>query len=146
MKLTFEVSEAIRSNKARYCRFVDTKQWDELAKLALPETTYTFFDVAGEPLYQFASTQAWLKVTTESLEGAHTSHRVCNSELSMISDSKVAAIWAMEDYLIFKPENGKPSKKMHGYGHYHETWERRGDDWFLSKLELKRTILEFSGG
>ena len=141
--ITFEISERIRTKKAQYCRFVDTKQWDELGRLMLPDVTLVFFDVDGETLYEFTSCKSWIELTAATLDGAQTSHRVSNSELSPVSESKVAAIWAMEDYLILPPKGGSPAQTMRGYGHYHEIWEQRDGDWLLAKLELKRTILEF---
>ena len=47
------------------------------------------------------------------------------------------AIWAMEDKLWW-PE-GSPIKHMHGYGHYHETYQRCGDGhWRIKSLKLTR--------
>ncbi len=31
---------------------------------------------------------------------------------------------------------------MRGYGHYHETWRLAGGEWIITRLELRRTILE----
>lgn len=143
MKITYETSERIRTKKAQYCRFVDTKMWDEYEKLAFPDATFTFLGVDGEILYEFSSTKAHIETAAAALEGAQTSHRVSNSELVRLSDNQIAAIWAMEDYLIFRPRGDDSVSSMRGYGHYHETWELHEGDWFLRKLELRRTILEF---
>jgi hypothetical protein len=32
-----------------------------------------------------------------------------------------------------------------GHGHYQEIWEERWGDWFLRKLELKRTVRTIPG-
>ena len=47
------------------------------------------------------------------------------------------AIWAMEDKLWWP--DGSPIKHMHGYGHYHETYQRCGDGhWRIKTLKLTR--------
>ncbi|TFW56699.1 nuclear transport factor 2 family protein [Bradyrhizobium sp. MOS001] len=141
--ITFEVSEIIRTKKAQYCRFVDTKQWDGLSRLILPDAKFIFFGVDGGILHEFDSLQTWIELTAATLDGAHTSHRVSNSELTLLSKGQVAAIWAMEDYLLLRAKDGNPAQTMRGYGHYHEIWKQWDSDWFLAKLELTRTILEF---
>jgi hypothetical protein len=141
MSISFETAERIRLKKAQYCRFVDTKQWESFRRLALPHAKFIFYGVDGKILHEFSSTEDLLVPTVRLLEGARTSHRVCNSELSWVSERKVCAIWAMEDYLVFPAQNGNPGSAMRGYGHYYETWEKHGDDWFLAKLELHRQIL-----
>ncbi|GAA4330916.1 nuclear transport factor 2 family protein [Variovorax defluvii] len=140
MKLSFDIAEIIRQKKAKYCRFVDTKQWKQFEALALPDARFIFYDVNGKVLHDFPSPESLLAPTARLLDGARSSHRVSNSELSLISETQVEAIWAMEDYLVFPAKNGKPATAMRGYGHYHEIWECKEDDWFLKKLELTRQI------
>jgi hypothetical protein len=142
MKITFEIAEAIRLKKAQYCRFVDTKQWTSFVALALPDARFIFYDVNGKVLHDFASPESLMLPTARLLEDARSSHRVSNSELSLISENEVEAVWAMEDYLVFPAKDGKPGTAMRGYGHYHEIWLRKGEDWFLKKLELKRQIVD----
>jgi len=42
----------------------------------------------------------------------------------------------MEDKLRW-PE-GSPVRTMHGYGHYHETYERTDDGWRIKTITLTR--------
>jgi hypothetical protein len=142
MIVPYEVAETIRRKKAQYCRFIDTKQWDSFRALALPDATYIFFDLSGNTLHRFDSPRALIDMTAPFLEGARTSHRVSNSELTRISETKVQSVWAMEDYLLLPPRDGEPASFMRGYGHYHETWTKHGADWFLKSLDLSRTISE----
>ena len=46
----------------------------------------------------------------------------------------------MEDLLFFPDGN-----RLHGAGHYHETYEKRDDRWLITSLHLSRTLLRFSG-
>ena len=46
-----EVAIAITRQKARYCRYADTKQWDKLASdVTLPNARLAYCDSAGAPL------------------------------------------------------------------------------------------------
>ncbi len=131
----------IRVRKAKYCRFVDTKRWSDLADLLVEKPELRFFDPDGKLLYAFDSTAEWIQLMENYLAGAHTIHQVHNDEIEMISDSEVRAIWSMEDYLILAEGGDRPAS-MHGYGHYHETWKSVDGSWRIAVLELRRTILE----
>ena len=141
--ISFEIAEAIRMSKARYCRYVDSKLWDELEGLMMPEAKFKFFGAGGEILYEFASAKAMIELSAAALAGARTSHRVCNSELRELSQGSVSAIWAMEDYLVFPRGIDRSPRTMRGYGHYHEIWQEKKGVWLLAELNLERQILEF---
>ena len=87
MNVAFDTVEQIRLKKAQYCRFLDTKQWESFAKLALPDARFIFYSVNDDVLYDFPSTEALVKPTARLLEDARTSHRVCNSEIYSRSEN-----------------------------------------------------------
>ena len=130
----------IRYRKAKYCRFVDTKQWDDLAALLVPRPTLRFFDAERVLLYEFDSTEKWIELMKAYLAGAHTIHQVHNSEIEVVSNVEVQAIWSMEDYLILAEGHDRPAS-VHGYGHYHETWRLMENAWRITRIDLYRTIL-----
>jgi hypothetical protein len=99
MKDDLVLMNLIRDRKAKYCRFVDTKQWEDLATLLVEEPRLRFFDTEGALLYEFDSTEKWIGVMKDYLKGAQTIHQVHNSEIEIISDNEVRAIWSMEDDL-----------------------------------------------
>lgn len=136
------IAEAIRQQKARYCRFIDTKQWDAFASLLKDGINALMYDPDGTLIASFDEASAFVKAARDFLAGARSIHQVHNSELAFEQDGTVSAIWSMEDYIVgLRPEVGFGS--MHGYGHYHETWERIDDGrWVIARLELRRTILE----
>ena len=131
----------IRDRKAKYCRFVDTKQWDELSDLLIDRPKLRFYGVEGELLYGFDVAADWIELMKNYLAGAHTSHQVHNSEIEIVSATEVRAIWSMEDNLILAEGGDRPAS-MHGYGHYHETWRLVGGSWRIADIELYRTILQ----
>lgn len=131
----------IRDRKAKYCRFVDTKRWDELATLLVEEPRLRFFDTEGGLLYEFDSAEKWIALMKDYLKGARTIHQVHNSEIEIVSENEVRAIWSMEDYLILAEGEGRPASQ-HGYGHYHEVWKLVEGSWRIAEIELYRTILQ----
>ena len=75
-----------------------------------------------------------------TLEGGTTVHHCHTPEITLTSPTTASGIWAMEDLLFFPDGN-----RLHGAGHYHETYEKRDDRWLITSLHLTRTLLRFSG-
>ena len=132
----------IREAKSRYCRFVDTKQWKDFAKLFARKPKIRFLNVDGTVLAEFESTDDFVAVTTAYLTDTKTIHQVHNDEIEIVSETEVKAIWSMEDYIVFNDREDDRPASMHGYGHYHETWRLEENAWRLASIELRRTILE----
>jgi hypothetical protein len=68
-------------------------------------------------------------------------------EITLTSDTTATGIWAMEDHLWW-PE-GSPIRHLHGYGHYHESYEKDADgEWRIKELTLTRlrTDVELAEG
>jgi hypothetical protein len=139
---TLDLFEQIRSAKARYCRFLDTKQWAAFAELLMPAPAIRMFDPAGESIATFENREAFVASAEAFLAGAQSIHQVHNDELSHVSESEVRAIWSMEDCIVFPLDASDRPARMRGYGHYHETWLRTPDGWRITRLELRRTLLE----
>ncbi|MBO0144594.1 nuclear transport factor 2 family protein [Agrobacterium sp. Ap1] len=139
-----QVFHEIETRKARYCRYIDTKQWDEFQELFLNEPYIRFMDTEGQTIHAFASLDDFVTTSARYLEGARTIHQVHNAEMERVSDREVNAIWSMEDYLVFPRVDQTRPASMHGYGHYHETWHLEGGEWRIARLELRRTILEIA--
>jgi hypothetical protein len=73
----------------------------------------------------------------DAVEGLSTVHHGHMNEVELTGPDSAKAIWAMEDKLWW-PE-GSPIKHMHGYGHYHETYQRCADGhWRIKTLKLTR--------
>lgn len=139
--------EQVRVAKARYCRFVDTKQWEAFSTLFVAAPEILVYDLADQLIVSFDSRDAYVAACQGYLVGAHSSHQVHNDELTQVSDTEISAVWSMEDCVIF-PEadasaDARPARH-HGYGHYHETWVLEDGAWLIARIELRRTILEIT--
>jgi hypothetical protein len=137
--------EALRRLKARYCRFLDTKDLDAWREVFTPDVTVTLdmaVSTGGADPQTAAPVEGvdnFAPTVLGRLEGVATMHHCHTPELTLTSESTAAGIWAMEDWLIFPDD-----RQLHGAGHYHETYEKRDGAWRIKSLHLTRTILRFA--
>ncbi|OIN81277.1 nuclear transport factor 2 family protein [Mycobacterium malmoense] len=138
--------EAIRQLKARYCRFLDTKDvesWrgvfttDVVVTLDMAVSTGGADPMTAPPI---EGVDNFVPMVMGGLENLATMHHCHTPEIALTSPTTATGIWAMEDLLIFGD-----GRELHGAGHYHETYEKQGGAWRIKTLRLTRTILKISG-
>jgi uncharacterized protein (TIGR02246 family) len=122
--------EAIKQLKARYFRTMDTKDWvamrDVFADDVVVDTTES-----GGPLVSGADEfMAFLEPILHDVVTVHHGHM---PEIEVTSPTTASGIWSMEDMLRY-PDGSE----MHGFGHYHETYEKVGETWRIKTLTLTR--------
>jgi hypothetical protein len=71
-----------------------------------------------------------------NIEHVITVHHGHMPELQLTSPTTAVGIWALEDQLWW-PE-GSPIKYMHGFGHYHETYEKQAVGWRIKTMTISR--------
>ncbi|KFY78693.1 hypothetical protein V499_02186 [Pseudogymnoascus sp. VKM F-103] len=148
MPVPIEIAETIFRKKSQYGRYIDTKQWNKFAEVALPNAELSFFDsdgsilVAGKTPLVFSSSQAFTSFFSKFFANAQTLHMFGPGELEQIKSDEVKATWGMEDQIILNGTGGLV--EMRGGGYYYETWKMHGDDWFLASLRLERTYQKTS--
>jgi hypothetical protein len=129
--------EQIRTLKARYFRFVDTKKWNELRALFTDDATVFFpegFD-APRPIPEA------MKFIAEVLDSPVVSvHSGYMPEIEIVDQDHAKAIWPMQDHMYWSSEKQNPFgvSEVHGAGHYHETYRREHGQWRISSLKLTR--------
>ena len=72
----------------------------------------------------------------ETLGDVVTVHQCHTPEIDLTSPTTANAVWAMEDMLRWPV--GSPIRSMHGYGHYHETYEKVDGRWCIKTIALTR--------
>jgi len=131
--------EQIKQLKARYFRFVDTRDWDGVISLFSPDCDLhsTLFPEARHPKDFFAKVASMITPGTS----VHHGHM---PEITLTSWESATGIWAMYDYV--QTDDG--SVGYHGYGHYHESYVKVPDrGWLISSLDLRRLRVDwFAGG
>lgn len=125
--------EAIRQLKARYFRLMDTKDWDGLAQVFADDIV---IDVTGEGGGVTHSVAEYIPFLRANIENVITVHHGHMPEIELTSPTTANGIWALEDQLWW-PEGG-PLKHMHGYGHYHETYEKHDGTWRIKTMTITR--------
>ena len=122
--------EAIKQLKARYFRTMDTKDWDAMRQVFTDDLVADTSEAGGNVIKGADEFVAFLK---ETLSGATTVHQGHMPEIVLSSPTTASGIWALNDLVIWP--NGV---RLDGYGHYHETYEKVGDEWRIKTLTLTR--------
>ncbi len=126
--------EAIKSLKARYFRFLDTKRWDEWA-LVFTEDVVMEVPEANLVIHGRADVVASV---SGALDGATTVHHGHMPEIELTGPDAARGTWAMQDVVEWpRPAEG-PRVGLVGFGHYHEEYVRDGADWRIARTHLER--------
>jgi hypothetical protein len=126
--------EEIKQLKARYFRCMDTKDWDGMRQVFAQDV---HIDTSGDGGGVQDDADDFMAMLRSNIEDVVTVHHGHMPEITLTSATTATGIWAMEDHLWW-PE-GAPLKHLHGYGHYHETYERGADGtWRIKSLKLTR--------
>jgi hypothetical protein len=147
--------EALRALKARYFRFLDTKDWDGLATVFTPDAVFDLREVssvrhprtgAWTPPYDgdgavFRGREAVMKMIRDATEWRVTLHHGHMGEIDITSPDTARAIWAMTDIILSAPGD-EPPLEMRGWGHYHDTYVRLTEGWAIQTTKITRLIHE----
>ncbi|MCZ0726644.1 nuclear transport factor 2 family protein [Mycolicibacterium iranicum] len=122
--------EAIKQLKARYCRLLDTKDWDAWRSL-FSEGFHSDTSQAGGKVITGAD--EFVAFTRRSLRGNVTVHQVHAPEIELTSPTTAQGVWALEDVVRLAP-----GFNLRGYGHYRETYEKTDGRWLITSSTLTR--------
>ena len=134
--------EMIKQLKARYFRFLDTRDWEALRTLFTDDCTY---DAPGMP--DTRGGDAFVTRVAKLFAGAVTVHHGHMPEITVDSHDTASGIWSMVDYIQLDPS--QPSTWYTGYGYYYETYLRISTgEWLISSWRLARSRIDrpTSGG
>jgi hypothetical protein len=134
---------AIEGTKARYCRLMDTKRWDdwgmlftELASLDVSDDVTP--DMGPQIIHGRAAIVAQVRGVVDA---ARTTHQVHSPEIALISPTTASGIWAMHDVVVWPEGAARPVPGLNsltGFGHYHETYVLEAGEWRIASLKLTR--------
>ena len=140
--------DEIRQLKARYFRFLDTKDWKNFATVFCREAIADYRTGAtvdpddGSPESAAAANfvvkgpDSIVSLIRESVGESLTMHHGhCHEVWVDSADDEARGIVAMVD-VIRNSRSGKLI--LEGYGHYHETYRREDDAWRIATLRLSR--------
>jgi len=124
--------EQLKQLKARYCRLLDTKQWDSWRQLFADDFISDTTPSGGKRIEGADAFVAFLQKILGRASQT-TVHQVHAPELQLTSAHTATGVWALHDLVRFAP-----GVKLQAYGHYHETYEKTGDAWRFKTSTLTR--------
>jgi uncharacterized protein (TIGR02246 family) len=128
--------EAIRQLKARYFRTMDTKDWQAMRRVFTDDAV---IDTTASGGREIAGADEFMSFLQETLAGVITAHHGHMPEITLTSASTASGIWALQDMLVW-PDGSR----MHGYGHYHDTYEKVDGAWLIRTSTLSRLHMDIT--
>jgi hypothetical protein len=124
--------ESIKRLKARYCRHLDAKDWTSWRELFSDDFT---IDLAGADGKGIVGVDGFVVYTRRTIGKATqpTVHHVHAPEITLTSATTASGVWALNDVVRLVP-----GVTLHGYGHYHETYEKVSGHWLIASSRLTR--------
>lgn len=129
--------EAIRQLKARYFRAMDTKDWSGMRRVFTDDVVVDTTASGGSVI---TGAEEFLEFLRGAIGDVVTVHHGHTPEIELTSPTTATGIWAMEDMLRW-PDGSE----LHGYGHYHETYEKSGGYWRIKSSILTRLRMDLTG-
>jgi 3-hydroxyisobutyrate dehydrogenase-like beta-hydroxyacid dehydrogenase len=130
--------EAIKQLKARYFRFIDTKDWKAFRDLFTDDCKHYLPQESAVP---FMTNDDYFAMNEQLLTPGVTTHHGHMPEITFLSDTEAEGIWSMFDYVQIEPPSGRTS--IMGYGHYYETYRKCDDGkWRISSKRNERLRLD----
>jgi hypothetical protein len=122
--------EAIKQLKARYCRLLDTKDWQAWRALFADDFLSDTSKAGGKVI---RGADEFVAFTRKGLRSQATVHQVHAPEIELTSPTTARGVWALEDVVRFGP-----GVNLRGYGHYTETYEKVDGQWVFTSSALTR--------
>lgn len=124
--------ESIKQLKARYCRYLDTKDWAAWRTVFTDDFVSDTAEAGGKVI---EGADEFVAFTRKALgrPAQATAHQVHAPEITLTSPTTARGVWALQDVVRFGP-----GVSLVGYGHYHETYEHIAGQWFIKSSKLTR--------
>ena len=127
--------EAIKQLKARYCRFLDTKDWQAWRGI-FADDFHSDTSPSGGKVIDGAD--EFVAFVRKNLNTQPTVHQVHAPEIELTSPTTASGIWALNDIVRLAP-----GLNLDGWGHYHETYEKIDGQWRITSSTLTRLRTDF---
>jgi hypothetical protein len=124
--------EAIKQLKARYCRYLDAKDWAAWRAIFADDFVSDTSEAGGKLI---VGADDFVAFTRKGIgrPAQATAHQVHAPEIDLTSASTARGVWALQDVVRFGP-----GLSLVGYGHYHETYENIEGQWVIKSSKLTR--------
>jgi bile-acid 7alpha-dehydratase len=125
--------EAIRQLKYRYQRYLDTKRYDDIEGLFLPEATSSY----GNGRYaqpDRKSTVEFLRLNADP--NKFLLHQTHNPEITLLSPTEAKGLWYFEETVFYIAER----KMSIGAGFYRDRYKKVDGEWKILHTGYRRTF------
>jgi hypothetical protein len=124
--------ESIKQLKARYCRYLDTKDWTAWRGLFTDDFLSDTSQAGGKVI---RGADDFVAFTRRNIgkDSQPTVHQVHAPEIELTSATTARGVWALNDIVRLAP-----ALNLNGFGHYHETYEKTGGHWRIKSSKLTR--------
>jgi hypothetical protein len=144
---TLWAMEEIRQLKARYFRFLDTKDWTGMRTIWTEDAVFdarASLTLGNDARSAPSGSDDWLYTGRDriiefiaSVAIYPTAHHGHCHEIEVLSPTDARGIIAMEDLLW--PVTGETQRtRLHGYGHYHEEYRCVDGRWQIRRSKITR--------
>ena len=136
--------EEIKCLKAKYCRVMDEKKWQEWRDIFTPDSKMLVPEVKERP--EIVGVDAIIDFIIPLLDSAVTVHHLHAPEIEIISDTEATGIWALDDTLSWSADRTGTYgwTKLRGAGHYREKYVKTDKGWRIAELLLTRLYIDRS--
>jgi SnoaL-like domain len=124
--------ESIKQLKARYCRYLDAKDWAAWRSIFTDDFVSDTAEAGGKLIIGADDFVAFTRSNIGRRSQA-TAHQVHTPEIELTSATTARGVWALQDVVRFGP-----GLTLVGYGHYHETYENVAGKWLIKSSKLTR--------
>lgn len=138
--------EGVKRCKAEYFRCVDGQHWEDLTAVFIPTPVVDMRESVQphNPSLLHHDAAEFVTGVAHVLTGVTTAHFGYMPRIDILSATEADAVWSMEDWL-WVPEGHAilPPGRMHGWGHYADSYVKEGDRWRIAASRLTRIKLEY---
>ena len=138
-RMLYEI-EQIKQLKARYFRFLDTRNWAEFEQLFTADCRHLGYE--GDESSVIVGWEGYRKMLTAGVDPGRSVHHGHMPEITIESPTEARGIWAMFDFV---EQHGDHPRSFIGYGHYHETYRKEEGGWRISSKRLVRLRVDDTG-
>jgi hypothetical protein len=124
--------EEIKLLRARYCRFIDMKLWDDLRPLLHADISLDLSSSNGKP--PIVGRDAFVAYVGGRFDEEPSLHLNFLPEIEILSADSATAMWAQEHFLY--PLWVKGERHSHGYGWSEDRYEKVDGQWQVRSVRL----------
>ena len=115
---------------------MDEKDWKAMRDVLADDVV---IDTTASGGTRITGADEFIAFLEPALRDAITIHHGHMPEIALTSPSTARGIWALQDTIVW-PDGSR----LHGFGHYHETYEKTDGEWRIKTSTLTRLHMDFT--